>query len=199
MTGRTASAPRPRLTAVQRREAILAAAKRVFGQAGYHQATTREIAAAAGVSEALLYQHFPGKRHLFEELVASAACELEGRLVAARSAQDAPAAGVAAYFDFVDEESELYRVFFRQAVVADPALQRLQADLQRRFVQLMQEGVAPLTGVGAHALAGMINELALWWLEERRLSKQAIVERASRLARAVCEMEVDDGHTAQPR
>ena len=33
---------RSRLTAEQRREAILAAAKRVFGQAGYHEATTRD-------------------------------------------------------------------------------------------------------------------------------------------------------------
>jgi AcrR family transcriptional regulator len=48
----------------QRRRDILAAAKRVFGMSGYHDATTWDIAAAAGVSEALPYQHFPGKRQL---------------------------------------------------------------------------------------------------------------------------------------
>lgn len=198
MSQGSAAAPRSRLTAGQRREAILAAAKRVFGEAGYHQATTREIAAAAGVSEALLYQHFPGKRQLFEELVVAAAGELERRLVKARSAEDAPAVGVAAYFDFVEEESELYRVFFRQAIAADPAFQRLYTDLRRRFIRLLQEGAAPLSEVGAHALAGMVNELALWWLEERHLAKQTIVERASRIARAVCDMEVDDGASDPP-
>ena len=171
----------------------MAAAKRVFGRAGYHEATTREIAAAAGVSEALLYQHFPGKRQLFEELVTAAAAELERRLVAARSAEDPPAAGVAAYFDFVQEESELYRVFFHQAVAADPAFRRLHGHLRRRFIRLLREGAAPLSEVGAHALAGMMNELALWWLEEGHLSRQTIVERASRISRAVCDMEVGDG------
>src|SRR5438105_7916638 len=116
---------RSRLTAEQRRQAILGAAKRVFGQAGYHEATTRDIAAAAGVSEALLYQHFPGKRQLFMELVLAAAAELERRLHAASLAEDRAAASVAAYFDFVEEESELYRVFFRQAMQADLAIQHL--------------------------------------------------------------------------
>src|SRR5207248_1431847 len=83
---------RTRLTAGERRAAILAAAKGVFGGVGYHEATTRDIAAAAGVSEALLYQHFPGKRQLFMELVLTAATELENRLRTAAGAPDPAAA-----------------------------------------------------------------------------------------------------------
>lgn len=199
---RTATARRrPRLSAEQRREVLLAAAKQVFGRAGYHEATTREIAAAAGVSEALLYQHFPGKRQLFTELVLAAAADLEGRLLAARGAADQSGAGVAAYFDFVEAESELYRVFFRQALQADPAFLQLHQQLWRRFVELVREGTTPVGEATAHAMAGMLNELALWWLEEARpagrLTKVGIVEHASRLARAVCDSEVDHG-TAAP-
>src|SRR5262245_4244548 len=190
------AAARPRLTACERREALLAAAKRVFGQAGYHAATTREIAAAAGVSEALLYQHFPGKRQLFGELVEAAAGDLERRVIAARAAADPAAAGLAAYFDFVEQESELYRVFFRQALLEDPALQELWHRLWRRFIDLLRDTGA-LSEVAAHALAGMLNELALWWLEEAGLTKAMVVDRAIRYARAVCETEVDDG-TAAP-
>src|SRR5436305_1114119 len=76
---------RSRLSAERRREAILEAAKRVFGQAGYHEATTRDIAAAAGVSEALLYQHFPGKRQLFEAVMGEAAADLERVATASRA------------------------------------------------------------------------------------------------------------------
>ena len=77
-----------RLPAEERREAILAAAKPVFGLLGYDRATTREIAAAAAVSEALLYQHFPGKRQLFEAIVNQAAADLEQRLCVAADSDE---------------------------------------------------------------------------------------------------------------
>src|SRR5437879_7801917 len=116
---------RRRLTAEERRVAILNAAKRVFGEAGYHETTTKDIAAAAGVSEALLYHHFAGKRQLFEELIHSAADNLESRLLDALEAHEPEVAGVAAYFDFVEEEAPLYRVFFGETLQADPAFRHL--------------------------------------------------------------------------
>ncbi|MBO0686350.1 MAG: TetR/AcrR family transcriptional regulator, partial [Candidatus Dormibacteraeota bacterium] len=128
---------RRRLTADQRRVAILTAAKRVFGEAGYHETTTRDIAVAAGVSEALLYQHFPGKRQLFEELVHWVISELEARLLAARESEHPTTAGLEAYFAFAEEESGLYRVFFREALQADPAFRPLYVQLSRRLVHLM--------------------------------------------------------------
>ncbi len=191
------SFPRSRLSGEARRDAIFAAAKRVFGRSGYHATTIRDMAAEAGVSEALLYQHFEGKRQLFMELVTAAAADLEARLLVARS-QAQPDAVIAAYFDFVAQESELYRVFFRQAAQADGALQELYRQLWARFINLMREA-QPLSEAGAHALAGMMNELALWWLEEGQLGKEEIVRRACRMARALCESEVEHGpeHTTR--
>lgn len=57
-----------KLPAADRKEAILAAAVPVFARLGRAGATTKEIAQAAGVSEALLYKHFPGKEALYAEL-----------------------------------------------------------------------------------------------------------------------------------
>lgn len=57
-----------KLPAADRKEAILAAAVPVFARLGRAGATTREIAKAAGISEALLYKHFPGKEALYAEL-----------------------------------------------------------------------------------------------------------------------------------
>src|SRR5438874_13652237 len=116
-----------RLSANERREAILVAAKPVFGARGYHEATTRDIAAAAGVSEALLYQHFPGKRQLFEAVINRAAADLEARIAAAEQSPEPMPAALRAYFDFVAQESDLYRVFFREALQADLTFQRLYA------------------------------------------------------------------------
>jgi AcrR family transcriptional regulator len=59
------SAPATRLSAAERRRAIVDAALRVFSAGSYAGATTAEIARAAGVSEPLLYRHFDSKRELY--------------------------------------------------------------------------------------------------------------------------------------
>ena len=58
------SRPR-RLPAEERRRAIVQAALRVFGSSSYAGSTTAEIAREAGVSEPVLYRHFPSKRDLW--------------------------------------------------------------------------------------------------------------------------------------
>ena len=54
-----------RLPAAERRAAIVAAALEVFGNGSYARATTAEIARAAGVSEPIIYRHFPSKKELW--------------------------------------------------------------------------------------------------------------------------------------
>ncbi|MCW0217197.1 MAG: TetR/AcrR family transcriptional regulator [Prosthecobacter sp.] len=54
-----------RLPSDERRERILDSALRVFADRGFHGATTRELAKAAGVSEALMFRHFPTKEDLY--------------------------------------------------------------------------------------------------------------------------------------
>ena len=58
-----------RLTAPQRRSELLRAGTTVFARAGYRGARVGDIAAEAGVSEPLLYRHFPSKKALFCELL----------------------------------------------------------------------------------------------------------------------------------
>ena len=61
-----------RLPAAERKEAILAAALPVFATRGAAGATTRDLAKAAGVTEPILYRHFPSKDDLFAAVVARA-------------------------------------------------------------------------------------------------------------------------------
>jgi AcrR family transcriptional regulator len=51
------------------REQILHAASHAFSRSGYRRTGTRDLAAAAGVSEATLFRHFPTKAQLFEDAV----------------------------------------------------------------------------------------------------------------------------------
>jgi AcrR family transcriptional regulator len=59
------SATRSRLTAVERRQAVLDTACRVFSRSSYRGATTAEIAREAGITEPILYRHFGSKRDLY--------------------------------------------------------------------------------------------------------------------------------------
>ena len=198
----TVATPRAhrRLSADARRRAILAAAKSVFGSHGYHTTTTRDIAAAARVSEALLYQHFDGKRQLFEAVVHAAAEELEGRIEGATTGPDPLGQALEAFFGFVEEEAALYRVFFRQALQADPAFEHLYAELSGRLLGLVgqslgREGIAdPVRAeLIAHALGGMVGELALWWVEQRKYDRGQMVAQAARMGCAIYLSEVGDG------
>ena len=58
-----------RLSSQQRRNAILETAIRLFAERGFRGVTTRELAAAVGVSEPVLYQHFPSKKELYSAII----------------------------------------------------------------------------------------------------------------------------------
>lgn len=58
-----------RMTAAERRAAIVEGAIERFALHGFRGTTTRELAAAAGVSEPVLYQHFATKRDLYTAIV----------------------------------------------------------------------------------------------------------------------------------
>jgi AcrR family transcriptional regulator len=57
-----------KLSSEERRAAIIRAVRKVFAERGFHGTTTRALASAAGVSEALLFKHFPNKEALYSAM-----------------------------------------------------------------------------------------------------------------------------------
>src|SRR6186713_146554 len=66
-----------KMSGEERRAAIIKAVRRVFAQKGFHGTTTRELATAAGVSEALLFKHFPNKESLYAAMEISCCTDEE--------------------------------------------------------------------------------------------------------------------------
>jgi AcrR family transcriptional regulator len=64
-----------RLSHDERRLVILKGAIRLFSERGFRGTTTRDLAAAAGISEPVLYEHFRSKRDLYEAIVETKARE----------------------------------------------------------------------------------------------------------------------------
>ncbi len=61
---------KPRIPAAARRASIIRAAASIFGEKGFSGTKTREIASRAGVSEALIFKHFPSKEDLYAAILA---------------------------------------------------------------------------------------------------------------------------------
>ncbi len=105
--------PRRRLSAAERRDELLTAASEVFGRAGYHGASLEEIAQTAGVSKALIYEHFASKRELHAELVDAHATEIFRRLQAnaetGATGEERLRGGIDAFLSFVEEHRDAWR------------------------------------------------------------------------------------------
>jgi len=67
------------MTGDLRRQLILSAAKRCFARHGFAGTTTKSVAAAASISEGLLFKHFPTKSALYAEILAEE-CEADPAL-----------------------------------------------------------------------------------------------------------------------
>jgi len=59
----------PRLPASDRRRQLLETALDLFSRKGFDGTTTKEIASAAGVTEAIIFRHFPSKQALYTAVI----------------------------------------------------------------------------------------------------------------------------------
>ncbi len=66
------------LSAVDRRATLLAAARLVFAERGYHRANVADILTAAGVARGTFYNHFESKRDVFAAVLAELMVEIGG-------------------------------------------------------------------------------------------------------------------------
>ncbi|MCX5656605.1 MAG: helix-turn-helix domain containing protein [Planctomycetota bacterium] len=111
-----------RLPGEQRREVIIRAARRVFVEKGFDGTTTRELAEAAGVSEALLFKHFPSKEALYGAIQISCFKE-EGARMIERLEALAPSASTL--------------VFLVHHMVSHMLAERVPDENERSFVRLV--------------------------------------------------------------
>src|SRR3954462_4782763 len=168
-----------RLPRTARRAQLLDAAQDVFAANGYHAAAMDEIAERAGVSKPVLYQHFPGKLELYMALLEMHVDELIGRVTdAMESTTDNKLRVrnvVAAYFDFVDGESQAYRLVFESDLRGEPAVQDAVERATEASVRAITATITADAGLDdvrarllAVGLAGVSQVAARGWLADQR-------------------------------
>jgi AcrR family transcriptional regulator len=186
---------RRRLAAAERRELILSGAMRVFAEHGYEGASLVEIAEAAGITPAVIYDHFPSKAALQIELLEAQTAELLAHVGAAlQQAPEDPAermrVGVDAFFGYVETHRFTWRMLFRDPP-SDPevaaAYQRLELQATTGIAAFIEAGAGDALSahpnpdravqIFAEALKAAQNGLAAWWYEHPEVPREEIVER----------------------
>jgi AcrR family transcriptional regulator len=166
-----------RLPRHARRAQLLESALEVFATQGYHAAAMDDIAAKAGVSKPVLYQHFPGKFELYLALLESA-CDtvIENTRAALRATQDNKlrvAGTMAAFYDYVTADTGAFRLVFESDVTSEPQVRAQVERVTTECAEAITEVIAEDTGLSteaAHLLAvglvGMGQVSARYWLND---------------------------------
>lgn len=151
------------------RQAILAAARRVFAQLGYEGATVRDIIRGTDLASGTFYNYFRSKEEVFEALSDDGARRFKPMLRAARESastfEDYLRTALRAYFQFLVEE---YRIEGRPVderrphVRTDtPEIMAVYDEVRRGLEEAIARGAAPRVDADylARACIGMAQEV----------------------------------------
>ncbi|MEM9564387.1 MAG: TetR/AcrR family transcriptional regulator [Actinomycetota bacterium] len=130
---------RSRLPGPERRAQVLAVARRVLSDSGFHGTTMSDIAEAAGVTKPVLYQHFASKRDLYRTVLTDIGDRLERAViesaVAAPSPRERAEAGIRAFARFVEDDFDGFRLLFDGTNRHDEEWAVITRDVERSLAQ----------------------------------------------------------------
>ncbi len=161
-----------RLKASERRATILAVAKVLFSDKGYHGVSVDEIATRLGVSPAILYRHFASKEELYEAVLNEIACKREsyvGVVVDSDGSFDDVLRRITRiYVDSVSRDPDYLRMELHSALEGSDATRQFFENRWKPFTDYIEfslgemstrRDIAPVEPrVAALAFQGMIRE-----------------------------------------
>ena len=176
---------------LERRELLLAVARRVFAERGFTATTMDDVARAAGFTKPILYQFFDSKTDLYREIVVQTAARLLNQLDLAVHSTQSPRARIEVafrvYFEMVVSEPDAFRILFIHAHEGETAteLRNLELGLVS-FIEpyITVEISADHRRQLAAGVVGIAEGTAVAWLVQRRDddSRFSASDEAARLA-----------------
>jgi AcrR family transcriptional regulator len=179
------SRPRVRMTGRERREQLLDVGRTLFAQKGFEATSIEEIAARAGVSKPVVYEHFGGKEGLYAVVVDREMSDLLQRLTRALSAGHPRVLveqAATALLTYIEEETDGFRILTRDSPVASATgnFSSLLNDIASQVEHIMSREFASrgistkLAPMYAQMLVGMVALTGQWWLEERKPKREEV-------------------------
>lgn len=135
-----------------KRELIKDAAIRVFSQKGYHHSKMEEIAVEAGIGKGTIYEYFPSKLQLLQDIMEQSYHLYEHILRSSRggdvSLEDELEALIRGHLQFCQDNKELTRIIFLDTDVIDEDLRQWAWEQRLKKEQYLQETLAAATRRG---------------------------------------------------
>jgi len=142
-----------RLKATERKAVILAVAKVLFSDKGYHGVSVDEIARRVGVSPAILYRHFPSKEALYEEVLNQIACKRESYVEAVvqsdGSFSELLRMITRRYVESVSRDPDYLRMELQSALEGNEATRQFFENRWRPFTDYIEVTIRELQPTGA--------------------------------------------------
>ncbi len=186
--------PRPRMTASQRREQLIAVSRGLFAEKGFEGTSVEEIATRAEVSKPVVYEHFGGKEGVYAVVVDREVQGLTAALSGALGSGGHPKVllerTALALLDYIERSEDGFRILVRDSPVAQATgtFSSLIGDVATQVEQILIDqfksnglptSTAPLY---AQMLVGMIALTGQYWLDARSPRKADVAAHLVNLA-----------------
>lgn len=189
--GRTGS--RVRMTGKARRQQLLDIGRTLFAERGYEVTSIEEIAARAGVSKPVVYEHFGGKEGLYAVVVDREMQGLLDRFTESLSGghpRELLEQAALTFLSYIEDETDGFRILVRDSPVATSrgTFSSLINDIASQVEYLLarefkSRGFEPkLAGLYSQALVGSVALTGQWWLEVRKPAKREVAAHLVNLA-----------------
>jgi AcrR family transcriptional regulator len=182
------------MTGKERREQLLTIGRTLFAERGLDGTSVEEIAAAAGVSKPVVYEHFGGKEGLyavvvdreFERLLASVTEALNSAMHYRHKLEKA----ALALLEYVETNPDGFRILVRDSHGGTGTgsfaslLSEIAGEVEHVMAQELgahdyDDKVAPMY---AQMLVGMVALTGQWWLDVRRPKREEVAAHLVNLA-----------------
>jgi AcrR family transcriptional regulator len=182
------------MTGQQRREQLLEIGRGLFAEKGFEGTSVEEIAATAGVSKPVVYEHFGGKEGLYAVVVDHEITKLMQAMTSAltKPARPREILEIAALtlLDYIESETDGFRILVRDSPVTQSTggFASLISDVASHVEHILaaqfaargfEARVAPLY---AQMLVGMVALTGQFWLDHRNLAKADVAAHLVNLA-----------------
>ncbi|MFI9627102.1 TetR family transcriptional regulator [Streptomyces sp. NPDC052042] len=186
-------ARRVRMTGKERREQLLDIGRTLFADKGFEGTSVEEIAARAGVSKPVVYEHFGGKEGLYAVVVDREMRRLLDMVTGALTAghpRELLEQAAFALLDYIETYTDGFRILVRDSPVAQSTgtFASLISDIATQVEDILglefkARGFDPkLAPLYAQALVGMVALTGQWWVNARKPKKAEVAAHLVNLA-----------------
>lgn len=184
-----------RMTAVERREQLLSVGRSLFAHEGYEAVSVEEIAAKAGVSKPIVYEHFGGKEGLYAVVVDREMRAFTSTLYDALSDASVPPEQLVertamALLGYIENNPDGFGVLVRDSPITDPdgSFSSLLGDVSTRVESLLARAFRahgiPVDSAPYYAqmLVGLTIFVGQYWADRHDIDKETLAAYISNLA-----------------